>query len=76
LFERIIELATEKKIFLRNKKSMEIKILAAVIYYFGLSYRKVSKGLSFIEKFSTKQQEIGTSDSRNCFPAKRGTGER
>jgi hypothetical protein len=44
LFERIIELATEKKIFLRNEKSMDIKILATVIYYFGLSYRKVSKG--------------------------------
>jgi len=31
------------KIFRRNKKNIEIKILAALLYFFGLSLRRTSQ---------------------------------
>ena len=48
----ILQLAEERGIFQRNKKDVETKIIAASIYYAGLSYRKVSEMLSFLEEFS------------------------
>ncbi|XRP96539.1 IS6 family transposase [Methanocaldococcus sp. 16A] len=41
-----------KKIVKRNKKSIEIKILAGILYYLGLSLRKVSLFLSQFESIS------------------------
>jgi transposase-like protein len=39
----IIKLAKEKNIFKRNKIPIDIKIIAALLYHSGLSYRNVSK---------------------------------
>ncbi|XRO74805.1 IS6 family transposase [Methanocaldococcus sp. 28A] len=41
-----------KKVIKRNKKSIEIKILAGILYYLGLSLRKVSLFLSQFESIS------------------------
>ncbi|WP_158648788.1 hypothetical protein [Candidatus Nitrosocaldus islandicus] len=38
LFDRV----RESRVFRRNKVSLEVKVLAAVIYSSGLSYRKIS----------------------------------
>ncbi|XRO77007.1 IS6 family transposase [Methanocaldococcus sp. 10A] len=49
-----IEMLKERieKIVKRNKKSIEIKILAGILYYLGLSLRKVSLFLSQFESIS------------------------
>ncbi|WP_423792395.1 IS6 family transposase [Methanocaldococcus indicus] len=50
--EVLKERIEEEKIFKRNKKSIEVKILAGILYYFGLSLRKVSLFLSQFESIS------------------------
>ncbi|XRO74924.1 IS6 family transposase [Methanocaldococcus sp. 28A] len=47
-----------KKIVKRNKKSIEIKILAGILYYLGLSLRKVSLFLSQFESISHESVRI------------------
>ncbi len=37
------------KVFRRNKKNVELKVLAGLLYFFGLSLRKTSNFLSFEE---------------------------
>jgi len=44
----IFELFKNLKIFKRNKKSFELKVLATIDYIFSGSYRKISKKLSII----------------------------
>ncbi|XRP96896.1 IS6 family transposase [Methanocaldococcus sp. 16A] len=55
-----IEMLKERieKIVKRNKKSIEIKILAGILYYLGLSLRKVSLFLSQFESISHESVRI------------------
>jgi len=46
------------KVFWRNKKNVEFKILVALLYFFGLSLRKTSKYLSLFEEISHESQNI------------------
>ena len=46
------------KVFRRNKKDVELKILAALLYFFGLSLRKTSQFLSLFEKLSHESVRI------------------
>ena len=46
------------KIFRRNKKNIEIKILAALLYFFGLSLRRTSQFLSLFEEISHESVRI------------------
>ena len=48
----LIERAKRSKVFKRNKKSLEVKILVALLYFFGLSLRKVSLFMSLFEEIS------------------------
>ena len=48
----------ERKIFKRNRKSIEIKILAGLLYYLGLSLRKVSLFPSQFEEISHEAVRI------------------
>ena len=48
----LIEKARRSRVFKRNKKSLEVKILAALLYFFGLSLRKTSLFVSFFEEIS------------------------
>ena len=52
------------KVFRRNKKGIELKILAALLYFFGLSLRKTSSFLSLFEE-ATNQSEFTTTDSKS-----------
>jgi len=45
---QIIEEVKAKKLFRRNKKKVELKILSALLYFYGLSLRKASKFISFV----------------------------
>ncbi len=48
----LINRARRSKVFKRNKKSLEIKILAGLLYFFGLSLRKTSLFISIFEEIS------------------------
>ena len=50
--EELIDKAKKSKIFKRNKKSLELKILAGLLYFFGLSLRKTSLFMSLFEEIS------------------------
>ncbi len=43
---------------MRNKKNVELKILAALLYFFGLSLRKTSDYLSLFEEISHESIRI------------------
>ncbi len=49
---QIIEEIKSKKVFQRNRKRVELKILSALLYFYGLSLRKASKLISFFQKIS------------------------
>ena len=56
--EAIRERIEEKKLFKRNKKFIEIKILTELLYYLGLSLRKTSLFLSQFEDISYESVRI------------------
>jgi transposase-like protein len=55
---QLIEEIEATKIFRRNKKDVKIKILAALLYFFGLSLRKTSKFISLFEELSYESVRI------------------
>jgi len=52
LLNEIVKICEHKKIFKRNKKGIETKILGVLLYHRGLSYRDTSKILGVIEPSS------------------------
>ena len=46
---QLVDFIKSAKVFRRNKKNVELKILAGLLYFFGLSLRKTSNFLSFEE---------------------------
>ena len=55
---QLIEYIKSTKVFRRNKKNIELKILAALLYFFGLSLRKTSLFLSLFEEISHESVRI------------------
>jgi len=49
---QLVDYVKATKVFRRNKKNVELKILAALLYFFGLSLRKTSDYLSLFEDIS------------------------
>jgi len=52
VLDRLLKLIVDRKIFRWNRKSLEIKVLATLIYQAGISYRKVRNIFGCIESFS------------------------
>ena len=52
MVKQFVELLKERKIFRWNRKSMDTKALAILIYQAGLSYRKTMRILNLLENFS------------------------
>jgi len=52
LLNEIVKICKHKKIFKRNKKGIETKILGVLLYHRGLSYRDTGKILGVIEPSS------------------------
>ncbi|HEC87508.1 MAG TPA: hypothetical protein ENI49_06580 [Thermoplasmatales archaeon] len=52
MLDRLLELIVDRKIFCWNRKNLEIKVLATLIYQAGISYRKVRDIFGCIESFS------------------------
>ncbi|MBE8538930.1 DDE-type integrase/transposase/recombinase [Geoglobus acetivorans] len=55
---QLIEEIKAKKLFRRNRKKVELKILSALLYFYGLSLRKASKFISLFEKISHESIRI------------------
>ena len=55
---QLVDYIKAAKVFRRNKKNVEFKILAALLYFFGLSLRKTSKYLSLFEEISHESVRI------------------
>ena len=55
---RMVDYVKSTKAFRRNKKNVELKILAALLYFFGLSLRKTSMFLSLFEEISRIGQNL------------------
>jgi len=60
----LIEVAKRRKVFKRNKKSLKVKILSRLLYFFGLSLRKTSLCLhlkrSHMNQFGNKTCPLNT----------------
>ncbi len=56
--QQIIEEIKSKKVFRRNKRKIELKILSALLYFHGLSLRKASKLISLFQKISHESIRI------------------
>ena len=54
MVKQFVELLKEKRIFRWNRKSVDTKALAILIYQAGLSYRKTKRILNLLESFSHK----------------------
>ena len=52
MLHQLIELVGKKNIFRWDKKKIEVKLIATILYYAGISLRKTSKFLRDFEKFS------------------------
>ena len=52
MLQQLMELVKRKNIFRWDKKKIEIKLIATILYYAGISLRKTSKFLKDFEKFS------------------------
>jgi len=52
ILQQLMELVRKKNIFRWDKKKIEIKLIATILYYAGISLRKTSKFLRDFEKFS------------------------
>ena len=50
--EDLVRIVKKRKTFKRNKKSLEVKVIAGLLYFFGLSTRKTSEVLSLFEEIS------------------------
>jgi len=55
---QLVDYVKATKVFRRNKKDVELKILAALLYFFGLSLRKTSDFLSLFEEISHESVRI------------------
>jgi len=55
---QLVDYVKSTKVFRRNKKDVELKILAALLYFFGLSLRKISQFLSLFDKISHESVRI------------------
>jgi len=52
---QLVNYVKATKVFRRNKKNVEFKILVALLYFFGLSLRKTS---SFLSLFKDKLRSV------------------
>ncbi len=56
--QQLIEEIKAKRIFGRNKKRVELKVLSGLLYFYGLSLRKASKIISLFQQISHESVRI------------------
>jgi transposase-like protein len=67
LLDEIVKVVEHKKIFERNKRSVETKILGVLLYHRGLSYRDTGKILGVIEPASYEAVHYWYKQFRELF---------
>ena len=55
--EDLVRIVKKRKVFRRNGKSLEVKVIAGLLYFFGLSTRKTSECTVYLKKSATNQFE-------------------
>ena len=67
MLQQLLELVRRKNIFRWNLKRVEIKLIAVVLYYAGISFRKTSKFLRDFERFSHESLRLWYHKIANLF---------
>ena len=67
MLQQLLELVRRKNIFRWNLKRVEIKLIAVVLYYAGISFRKTSKFLRDFERFSQESLRLWYHKIANLF---------
>jgi len=73
MVKQFVELLKERKIFRWNRKSMDTKALAILIYQAGLSYRKTRRILNLLENFSHESVRKWYTRCKELFDVDRRT---
>ena len=73
---QLVDYVKAAKVFRRNKKNVEFKILAALLYFFGLSLRKTSKYLSLFEGISHESVRVYYHRLKKVFKATKEEGKK
>jgi len=71
MVKQFVELLREKRIFRWNRKPVDTKALAILIYQTGLSYRKTKKILNILEKSSHESVRKWYKKCKGLFDVKR-----
>jgi len=58
MLQQLLELVRKKNIFRWNLRNLETKLIATILYYAGISFRKTSKFLADFERFSHESVRI------------------
>ena len=58
VLRRLVDYVRSKKVFRRDKKDVGFKVLAGLLYFFGIPLRKASYFLSFFEEISHESVRI------------------
>jgi len=67
MLQQLTELVRRKNIFRWNLKKVEVKLIAVILYYGGISFRKTSKFLKDFEKFSYESLRLWYHKVANLF---------
>ena len=67
LLNEIVKIVKHKKIFKRNKRSLETKLLGVFLYHRGLSYRDTSKILGVLEPASHEAVHYWYTQCKDLF---------
>ena len=67
MLQQLLELVRRKNIFRWNLKRVEIKLIAVILYYAGISFRKTSKFLRDFERFSHESLRLWYHKIANLF---------
>ncbi|HEC86974.1 MAG TPA: hypothetical protein ENI49_03795 [Thermoplasmatales archaeon] len=71
MLQQLLELVRRKNILRWNLKRVEVKSIAVILYYAGISFRKTSKFLKDFEKFSHKSLKLWYHKIANLFASTR-----
>ena len=75
MLQQLIELVRRKNIFRWNLKIVEVKLMAVILYYGGISFRKTSKFLKDFEKLSHESLRLWYHKISKLFYQLENTGD-
>jgi len=67
-FSVLVDRVERSGVFCWNRKPLKVKVLSTVLYYSGLSYRVVAKGLRGLAKFAHESVRLWFRRLKEAFP--------